>query len=106
MGKIDMIEDIYKKLAKKYHESLEIWSGYIKFCFEQSETNTDFTGSAPKTVLQRSLQALPKSNHVNIISKYALMEFKAGNLEAGRTMFEGIIANYPSRMDIWAIYMD
>jgi len=34
------------------------------------------------------------------------MEFKAGNLEAGRTMFEGIIANYPSRMDIWAIYMD
>lgn len=34
------------------------------------------------------------------------MEFRAGNLEAGRTMFEGIVANYPSRMDIWAIYMD
>ena len=32
--KVDFVEDIYKKLCKKYHESLEIWSSYIEFLFE------------------------------------------------------------------------
>lgn len=35
-----------------------------------------------------------------------MLEFKSGNPENGRTMFEGIVNNYPKRMDIWAIYMD
>jgi len=33
-------------------------------------------------------------------------EFKSGAAENGRTMFEGIVNNYPKRMDVWAIYMD
>ena len=60
----------------------------------------------PKTILQRSLQALPKSNHINIISKFGMLEYKNGNPEHGRTMFEGIVSNYQKRMDIWSIYMD
>jgi len=59
-----------------------------------------------KVILQRSLQALTKDQHVNIISKYGMLEFKHGAPESGRTMFEGIVGNYPKRMDIWAIYMD
>jgi len=52
MDKIDLIEDIYKKLAKKYHESLEIWGGYLKFCFDQSQDpKSSATISAPKAVL-------------------------------------------------------
>lgn len=41
-----------------------------------------------------------------MISKFGMLEFKSGNPESGRTMFEGIVTNYPKRMDIWAIYMD
>ena len=41
-----------------------------------------------------------------MISKFGMLEFKSGNPEAGRTMFEGIVSNYSKRMDIWAIYMD
>jgi rRNA biogenesis protein RRP5 len=41
-----------------------------------------------------------------MISKYGILEFKSGNPENGRTMFEGIVNNYPKRMDIWSIYMD
>ena len=62
--------------------------------------------SEPKPVLQRALQSLPKEKHVNLISKYGMLEFKHGQPESGRTMFEGIVTNYPKRMDIWAIYMD
>jgi rRNA biogenesis protein RRP5 len=57
-------------------------------------------------VLQRALQAVTKDQHVNLISKFGMLEFKSGNPEQGRTMFEGIVTNYPKRMDIWAIYMD
>lgn len=100
-NKLEFVEDLYKKLCKKYHESLEIWSQYIEFLFEAPEGYT-----APKIILQRSLQALPKSLHINIISKFGMLDYKSGNIESGRTMFEGIITNYPKRMDIWSIYMD
>lgn len=43
---------------------------------------------------------------MNIISKFGMLEFKYGAPENGRTMFEGIVSNYPKRMDIWSIYMD
>jgi len=32
--KYDLVEPIFKKLCKKYHTSLEIWSNYIEFLFE------------------------------------------------------------------------
>ena len=35
-----------------------------------------------------------------------MLEFKSGSPETGRTMLEGIVTNYPKRMDIWSIYMD
>lgn len=67
-------------------------------------TNLEF--AEPKQVLQRALQSLPQSKHVNMISKFGMLEFKHGAPENGRTMFEGIVNNYPKRMDIWSIYMD
>ena len=66
----------------------------------------DLEISEPKQVLQRALQSLPKDKHVNLISKFGMLEFKHGQPENGRTMFEGIVNNYPKRMDIWSIYMD
>lgn len=99
-GKTEHIEDIFRKLCKKYFESLDIWSQYLEFLFE----HPDYT--KPKVVLQRALQALPKSLHIGIISKYGMLEFKNGNPESGRTMFEGIVTSYPKRMDIWSVYMD
>lgn len=66
----------------------------------------DLELSDPKTILQKSLQALTKDQHVNMIAKYGILEFKHGSPESGRTMFEGIVTNYPKRMDIWSIYMD
>ena len=78
-----------------------MWSAYVEFLFEAGEGFTK-----PKVILQKSLQALPKNVHINMISKYGMLEYKHGQAESGRTMFEGIVTNYPKRMDIWAIYMD
>lgn len=114
--KFQFVEVIYKQLCKKYSNSLDIWSAYLEFLIEMAHKKKsdseiqfllrDIEFSEPKAVLQKSLQALTKDQHVNVISKFGILEFKYGQPENGRTMFEGIINNYPKRMDIWAIYMD
>jgi rRNA biogenesis protein RRP5 len=34
------------------------------------------------------------------------MEFKNGDPERGRTIFEGLVSNSPKRVDLWSIYLD
>ena len=43
---------------------------------------------------------------IQVISKWGQMEYKHGFPERGRTIFEGIVANYPKRLDIWSVYLD
>jgi rRNA biogenesis protein RRP5 len=43
---------------------------------------------------------------VSTISKFAQLEFRHGNAERGRTIFENILGHYPKRIDLWAIYID
>ena len=41
--------------------------------------------------MQRSLKTIPKSNHVDVILKYGILEFKAGDVERAdmlRTMIK------------------
>ena len=39
-------------------------------------------------------------------SKFAQIEFRYGESERGKTMFETILANYPKRTDLWSVYAD
>lgn len=43
---------------------------------------------------------------VKTISKFAQLEFKLGDAERGRTIFEGIMDSYPKRLDLWFVYID
>lgn len=49
---------------------------------------------------------LTQTIDVKTISKFAQMEFKSGEPERGRTIFEGIVDSYPKRLDLWWIYID
>jgi len=40
------------------------------------------------------------------ISKFAQLEYKLGEPERGKTLFEGIVDTHPKRWDIWSIYID
>ena len=40
------------------------------------------------------------------ISKFAKLEYKLGDPERGKTIFEGIIDSHPKRWDLWSIYID
>ena len=40
------------------------------------------------------------------ISKFAQLEYKFGDAERGKTIFEGIVDSHPKRWDLWSIYID
>ena len=46
------------------------------------------------------------SSDVDIIVKFSQLEFKFGEVERGKTMFENVLSNYPKRTDIWSVYLD
>ncbi len=43
---------------------------------------------------------------IKTASKFAQLEYKHGDPERGKTIFEGIVDSHPKRWDIWSIYID
>lgn len=43
---------------------------------------------------------------IKTIAKFAQMEYKLGDPERGKTIFEGIIDSHPKRLDLWSVYID
>ena len=43
---------------------------------------------------------------MQVITQAALLEFKSGSVERGRGIFEGVLRNYPKRLDLWSVYLD
>ncbi|KAJ2817176.1 rRNA biogenesis protein rrp5, partial [Coemansia furcata] len=59
-----------------------------------------------RDLLARALQPLPKRKHIKAITQFGQMEFKHGEPERGRTVFEGVLGTYPKRVDLWSVYLD
>lgn len=38
--------------------------------------------------------------------KFAQLEFRNGDADEGRLLFEDIVTQYPKRSDVWSIYLD
>ncbi|KAJ3021566.1 Protein RRP5 [Thoreauomyces humboldtii] len=98
--KWDEAERLWTVATKKFNKSSKVWTGLGLFQLRRGKVE-----EARKT-LQRSLQSLAKRKHVKTICKFAQMEFKYGEPERGRTIFEGIMSNYPKRIDLWSVYLD
>jgi len=91
----------FKQMWRKFKACFKIWMKYASF---QASSMNDMAQA--RGTLKRSLQVLPKRKHIQVISKWGQLEFKHGFPERGRTIFEGIVANYPKRLDIWSVYLD
>jgi len=98
--KTDEAEKLFKTMCKKFKESAKIWKKYASYLLHLGKVE-EF-----RNIMPQSLKSLPKRKHIPIISKFAQLEFKFGAAERGRTIFEGILSNYPKRVDIWNIFID
>lgn len=43
---------------------------------------------------------------VDVIGKFAQLEYKYGEAWHGASLFEKVLGTYPKRTDIWYIYID
>ncbi|GME98414.1 unnamed protein product [Ambrosiozyma monospora] len=57
-------------------------------------------------ILAKALQVLPKRDHVEVVRKFAQLEFSKGDNEQGRSLFEGLLSDVPKRIDLWNVYID
>ncbi|GAA6020638.1 hypothetical protein JCM10207_007806 [Rhodosporidiobolus poonsookiae] len=99
-GKVEAEEELFKKLVKKFSQSPQVWPLFAQFYLTHGRP------SEARELLPRSLKSLEKRDHVATISKFAQLEFKSGDAERGRTIFEGIVDSYPKRLDLWFVYVD
>ena len=98
--KSDMAEQVLKAVCRKYSGAPEVWLRAVRYRLSHGDSD------AARRTLERSMQALPKRDHVYVASQVALLEFKIGDVERGRSMFESILASFPRRLDLWSVYLD
>jgi len=99
-GKHEKAEDLHKRTSKKFGQSSKVWT-----LFGEHYLNRGLLEDARK-LLPRSLQSLDKRKHLKTISKFAQLEYKLGDAERGKTIFEGIVDSHPKRLDLWSVYID
>ena len=94
--------ETYEGALKKFHGAAAIWSAYGQFLYQ-----TPGRVAEARDLLKRALQRLDKSEHIALICKFASLEFHvANNVDRGRTLMEGVLSNYPKRVDLWNVYLD
>jgi len=101
-GRLARSEAEYSAAAKKFSDNPKVWTQWAEARFSSGDA------AKGRTLLQRALRGAHKSHHVALTQRFALLEFRstAGSTERGRTLFEGLLAAYPKRLDLWFVYVD
>ncbi|KFZ57546.1 Protein RRP5, partial [Podiceps cristatus] len=98
--KYKQAEELYHTMLKRFRQEKSVWLKYASFLLKQGQTE------ATHRLLERALKALPTKEHVDVISRFAQLEFRFGDSEHAKALFESTLSSYPKRTDIWSIYMD
>lgn len=92
--------ELYSRMLKRFRQEKAVWIKYGAFVLRRSEAGTSHR------VLQRALECLPTKEHVDVISKFAQLEFQLGDAERAKAIFENTLSTYPKRTDVWSVYID
>ncbi|KAF8973590.1 hypothetical protein BDZ97DRAFT_1751613 [Flammula alnicola] len=98
--KQEKAEEQYTRTCKKFGQSSKVWTLFGEFQLRRGHVEE------ARKLLPRSLQSLEKRKHLKTISRFAQLEYKYGDPERGKTLFEGIVDSHPKRWDMWSVYMD
>jgi rRNA biogenesis protein RRP5 len=118
-------EEQYKRACKRFGQSSKVWTLFCEHYLKRGDVDQ------ARKLLPRSLQSLEKRKRkfslsllsvvavlaphppssrirpdLKTISKFAQLEYRLGEPERGKTLFEGIVDSHPKRWDLWSIYID
>ncbi|EIW71695.1 hypothetical protein TREMEDRAFT_27162 [Tremella mesenterica DSM 1558] len=97
---MQMTEEIHKKTVKKFGAFPESWTKFASYYLAKGDT------ASARALLPRAMKSLESSKHLEMIEKMAVLEFKHGDAERGKTLFEGLLERYPKKLDLWSVYID
>ncbi|KAK9266592.1 hypothetical protein L1049_021657 [Liquidambar formosana] len=95
----ELLDKMPKNVVKKLKLSCKVWLRWVQRLLKQHQDGV-------QPIVNRALLSLPRKKHIKFISQTAILEFKCGVPDRGRSMFEGILREYPKRTDLWSIYLD
>eukprot|EP00079_Xenopus_tropicalis_P016710 XP_004915908.1 PREDICTED: protein RRP5 homolog [Xenopus tropicalis] len=98
--KFKQAEDLYNTMLKRFRQEKSVWIKFATFLLKQGQ------GDGTHRLLQRALKSLPEKDHVDVISKFAQLEFQLGDSERAKALFESTLSSYPKRTDLWSVYID
>lgn len=91
-------------MVKKFGaKAPNVWLNYAHFLHV---TRND--AARARCLLPRATQQLDSRHSQNLVSRFAALEFRSpnGEPERGRTMFEGLLAAWPKKGDLWGQLLD
>lgn len=99
-----LADELLNEMTKKFKHSCKVWLRRVQSLLLQKK-------DAVQPVVNDALNALRghkqyKDKHIKFISQTAILEFKIGVPDRGRSLFEGILRDYPKRTDLWSVYLD
>lgn len=98
-GKTEAATGVFQAAVKKFRQSCKVWLLFSAMLYRSGDA------ALARKVLAEALLFLPKHKHLKLTCKAAQMEYKLGEKERGRSLFERAISNYPKRLDIWLVYV-
>jgi len=93
-------DEMFKKMCKKFKSKKSVWLAHFQYLLKGTRHEE------AHALLKRSLQSLPTYKHVEVMSKFAQMEFELGSAERGRTIFNALLEKHPKRMDLLFVNID
>jgi rRNA biogenesis protein RRP5 len=104
-GKFDKATDLFESMIKKFAQDPKVWVNYASFLLNKM---ADTGAEKAHALLSRALKTLPQFTHFDITKSFARLEFTSthGLPERGRTIFEGLIASFPKRVDLFDVLLD
>lgn len=98
-GMVTEAERLHDLMLKLFRKSINVWIDYIQFCMEHKH---DFKKA--RELLERAKNGMLKSDFVFLTSRYAQFEFRYGEVERGKTIFESLLSDNPKRKDLSNVY--
>ncbi|XP_040217796.1 protein RRP5 homolog [Rana temporaria] len=93
-------DELFNTMIKRFKQEKSVYWKNAAFLLKQGQSE------AAHRLLQRAMKCLPEKEHVEVISKFAQLEFQLGDPVRAKALFESTLSSYPKRTDIWSVYID
>ncbi|XP_052176477.1 rRNA biogenesis protein RRP5 isoform X2 [Diospyros lotus] len=94
-----LADELLNKMTRKFKHSCKVWLRRFRWLLKQNQDEV-------QSIVKRAVLSLPRHKHIKFLSQAAILEFRCGVPDRGRSMFESMLREYPKRTDLWSIYLD